>query len=72
MHEVTTLNTIQQQLDLLKPEEQLSVIEHLVHRLRQTNTNNSSQQWNELYGLGRGIWNEDAQQYVNRIREDRL
>jgi hypothetical protein len=69
MHEATTLNTIQQQLDLLKPEEQLSVIEHLVYRLRHINSNTSSQRRDELYGLGRGIWNEDAQQYVHKDRE---
>ena len=25
----------------------------------------------EFYGLGRGLWKEDAQEYVSRLREDR-
>ena len=29
--------------------------------------------WSELYGLGKGLWNgEDAQDYVNRLRDDRV
>ncbi len=29
--------------------------------------------WNKLYGLGKGLWNgEEAQEYVNRLREDRI
>ena len=29
--------------------------------------------WIELYGLGKGLWRkEDAQDYVNKIREERL
>lgn len=29
--------------------------------------------WTKLYGLGKGIWNgEDAQAYVDRLREDRV
>jgi len=29
--------------------------------------------WKKLYGLGKGLWNnENAQEYVNRSRQDRL
>ncbi len=24
-----------------------------------------------LYGLGKGLWKEDAQEYINRLRENR-
>lgn len=27
--------------------------------------------WKALYGLGKGLWKEDAQEYVNRLRENR-
>jgi hypothetical protein len=28
--------------------------------------------WNKLYGLGKGLWKgEDAQEYVDRLREER-
>jgi hypothetical protein len=29
--------------------------------------------WSKLYGLGKGLWKEqDAQEYVNRVREHRI
>jgi len=29
--------------------------------------------WNKLYGLGKGLWKgEDAKEYVNRLRDDRI
>jgi hypothetical protein len=28
--------------------------------------------WNDLYGLGKGLWKEDAQAYVSLSREDRM
>ncbi|MFH2004763.1 MAG: hypothetical protein ABIK27_08555 [Bacteroidota bacterium] len=29
--------------------------------------------WTKLYGVGRGLWkDEDAQKYVNRLREERI
>jgi len=29
--------------------------------------------WNDLYGMGKGIWRgDDAQDYVNRAREERI
>jgi hypothetical protein len=29
--------------------------------------------WKALYGLGKGLWkDEDAQEYVNRLREERV
>ncbi len=65
------LSEIQRQLDLLLPEEQLVLIEHLTHTLRKVRIPETQAKWDELYGLGKGIWQEDAQEYVNRIREDR-
>ncbi len=29
------------------------------------------QGWEEMYGIGKGIWKNDAQEYVNQSREDR-
>jgi len=28
--------------------------------------------WAALYGLGKGLWEEDAQEYVDHLREDRM
>jgi hypothetical protein len=27
--------------------------------------------WEEMYGIGKGVWKIDAQEYVNHLREDR-
>ena len=27
--------------------------------------------WEQMYGIGKDIWNTDAQAYVNSLREDR-
>lgn len=52
----------------------IDLIERLVHRLRDKGDTQPVQyNWQELYGLGKGLWDkEDAQDYVNRLREDRL
>ncbi len=52
----------------------IELIERLVHRLRDKGSAPPLQyDWQELYGAGKGLWDaEDAQDYVNRLREDRL
>ncbi len=67
MQELSTLSKIQKEVDQLNPEEQLVLIEHLAHKLRVVK-NTDSPPWDELYGLGRGIWEEDAQQHGNKFR----
>jgi hypothetical protein len=27
--------------------------------------------WEEMYGIGKGVWEIDAQEYVNQLREER-
>ena len=60
-------------LDAMNLSEHIKLMEALTHQLREKSL--SAQQkleWEELYGLGKGLWdNEDAQDYVNRLREDR-
>lgn len=52
----------------------IELIEILVHRLHDKRDILPKQlDWEDLYGLGKGLWaNEDAQEYINRLREDRL
>ncbi len=53
------------------PEDQLKLVEKLAHQLRKTGLM-KKHDLSQLYGLGQGLWvNEDAQEYVNRLREDR-
>jgi hypothetical protein len=69
----TTLRRIRKETERLSPEEQLELVEKLVRQLREKGlTRKAHLDWNKLYGLGKGLWNgEDAQEYVNRSREDR-
>ncbi|MBT8363888.1 MAG: hypothetical protein KJP23_04225 [Deltaproteobacteria bacterium] len=65
--------TIEKQAAKLSLHEHIKLVEALTHQLREKSL--SAQQkleWDELYGLGKGLWNnEDAQNYVNRLREER-
>jgi len=45
----------------------------LVSKLRKSHTlGKKFADWGELYGLGKELWKEDAQEYVNHLREDRI
>ncbi len=68
------LQRITQQAETLPLPEYLELIERLVHKLRQQPLTSRQQlDWKPLYGLGKGLWEgEDAQDYVNRLREDRI
>jgi hypothetical protein len=49
-------------------------VERLTHRLRKSGaTVKRDIDWKGLYGLGKGLWiGEDAQEYVNLLREERV
>lgn len=71
MHHLT-LEKIEQEAFHLNPKEQLQLIEKLIRELKQKTAVGQSLDWKTLYGLGRGLWkNQDAQDYVNQLREDR-
>jgi len=74
MRKVITLEKIEKETEKLTPQEQLKLVERLVYRLRKRGlTMKKELDWNKLYGLGKGLWTgEDAQEYVNRLREDRI
>jgi len=68
------LNHITQQAEALPLPEYIELIERLVHRLKEQQLPEPQRlDWTPLYGMGKGVWNgEDAQDYVNRLREDRI
>ena len=74
MQKDVTLEKIEKEIKRLTPQEQLKIIERLTHRLRKTELAMKKElDWNKLYGLGKGLWKgEDAQGYINRLREDRI
>lgn len=52
--------------------EKMELMEKLVHQLRIEEISPGEQlTWEQVYGIGKGVWDMDAQAYVDRIREDR-
>ena len=72
MRKQVALKNIEKVIEELTPQDQLKLVERLAQRLRKTGLVIKKEvDWNELYGLGKGLWKEDAQNYVDRLREDR-
>ena len=74
MSKLITLEKIEKELNRLAPQEQLKLVEKVINHLRKTSlTMKKELDWSKLYGLGKGLWKrEDAQEYVNRMRADRI
>ncbi|MBI5197600.1 MAG: hypothetical protein HZA19_03220 [Nitrospirae bacterium] len=74
MKKGAALVKIEKEIERLTPQEKLRLVERLVHQLREgKSVARKELDWNKLYGLGKGLWKgEDAQKYVNRLREDRI
>ena len=66
-----TLRRVEEEAVRLPPNERLELVEHLVHSLRRRTTPGARRTWRDLYGIGGGLWTQDAQDYVNQLREDR-
>jgi len=67
------IDKIEKEIEELSPQERLKLVEKLAHQLRRTgSTVRKEIEWSKLYGLGKGLWKEDAQEYVNRLREERI
>ena len=74
MRNESSLKEIERDIENLDPEDQLKLMEKLAHLLIKSELIIKKKlDWNELYGSGKGLWNgEDAQEYVNRSREERI
>ena len=74
MPKATTFGKIEKEIERLSPKDQLKLVETLAHQLRKSGiTAKRELDWKGLYGLGKGLWkDEDAQEYVNRMREERV
>ena len=73
MKKTVGVDSIQKEIEGLTTEEQLELMERLARNLRQTRRGPKKElDWSEIYGIAKGLWKgEDAQDYVNRLREDR-
>ncbi len=66
------LMKIEKEIEHLTLQEQLNLMEKLVHQIRSKHIPETEEfDWKKLYGVGKDLWGEDAQDYVNRLREDR-
>jgi len=74
MRKGAALGRIEKEIERLTPQEKLRLAERLIHQLRKGKLSiKKDLAWDKLYGLGKGLWKgEDAQEYVNRLREDRI
>jgi hypothetical protein len=74
MRTVNNIDKIESQIMNLPVSEQIHLIERIARRVRSVQTKSGiALNWNDLYGMGKGIWSgDDAQDYVNRAREDRI
>ncbi|MCF8144714.1 MAG: hypothetical protein K9N21_12425 [Deltaproteobacteria bacterium] len=69
----TQLINIEKQAAALSLDEHIKLMERLARQLAvKSRKSQLRYDWSALYGLGKGLWaGEDAQVYVNRMREDR-
>jgi hypothetical protein len=69
-----TIETIEKQAGKLSLHDHIKLMEALARQLREKSISAQKElEWSRLYGLGKGLWeNDDAQEYVNRLREDRI
>ncbi len=67
------LENIEKEIVNLSPNEQLKLVEKIAYLLRKRGVGQTEElDWENLYGSGKELWNsEDAQDYVNRLRENR-
>lgn len=50
----------------------MELLEKLIHQLRiEDEAQEELPSWEEMYGIGKGVWEIDAQEYVNHLREER-
>ena len=74
MRTAIDLEKIESQIMNLPVSEQIHLIERMARRIRSVQTKSGiTLNWNDLYVTGKGLWKgDDAQDYVNRVREERI
>jgi hypothetical protein len=67
------LKEIEEQAAKLSLQDHIKLMETLARQLREkSESSRPGLDWTAMYGLGKGLWEgQDAQDYVNRSREDR-
>lgn len=67
------LQTIEQEAAKLSLQDHIKLMETLARQLREkSESEGQGLDWSAMYGIGKGLWDkQDAQDYVNSLREDR-
>jgi hypothetical protein len=69
----TKINSIWKVAQGLSRIEKIILMEKLIHQLKEeSEMQEIAMPYEEIYGMGKGVWNSDAQEYVNQLREERL
>ncbi|MEI6135785.1 MAG: hypothetical protein WCP72_12500 [Desulfomonile sp.] len=70
----STIGEIEKEIKSLSPSDQLRLMGKIAQQLRKSGLSLRKElDWKNLYGLGKGLWKgDDAQGYVNSLREDRM
>jgi hypothetical protein len=74
MRTLNNLEKIESQIMNFPVSEQIHLIELIARRVRSFQPQSGlTLNWNDIYGTGKGLWKgEDALDYVNRAREERI
>ncbi|MCP5103544.1 MAG: hypothetical protein GY950_09205 [bacterium] len=66
------LNDVWRETRKLSRPEKMKLLERLIHQLRiEEKSQEELPTWDQMYGIGQGTWNMDAQVYVDELREER-
>ena len=71
MKEKIDIEKIEKEFTLLDDKELIRLLDSIVKQLKIKRRDTPIRDWRELYGAGKGLWEMDAQDYVNSLREDR-
>ncbi len=70
---ISTLEKIEKEAEKLNPQAQEKLLKWLSSNIQKNNkSSKKSLNWNNIYGIGKGLWNKDAQKYVNELRVNRI
>jgi len=71
--EKDVLKKIEKEISDLTPEELLKLVELAIEKLKKHQMLVKEQlDWREIYGIGKGLWKNDAQTYVKSLRKESI
>ncbi len=68
----SNIEKIEQEVINLSLQDQLELIEKIINHIKEENLKDNREDfsWDQFYGISKGLWQEDAQEYVDRLREE--